>query len=100
AGSRWLAHLFSYSRIHPAYLRRGRAQLEMFQRFIENRERAHHGRDSNRKTLPFEWGLEHVGLPTTNDPESALRGYANTALADSDAFYAFKPTTDYTFDGH
>jgi hypothetical protein len=72
----------------------------MFRRFIETRERAHHSRDSNRRTLPFEWGLEHVGLPETDDPEAALRAYAENALADSDAFYSYEPTTQYTFDGH
>ena len=75
-------------------------RIVMFRKFIENRERAHHSRDSNRITLPFEWGLEHVGLPPADDPESALREYSNKALADSDAFYSYRPTTDYTFDGH
>lgn len=72
----------------------------MFQRFIENRERAHHARDSNRITLPFEWGLEHVGLPPSADPESSLLEYSAKALADSDAFYSYEPTSDYAFDGH
>jgi hypothetical protein len=72
----------------------------MFRRFIETRERAHHARDTNRRTLPFEWGLEHVGLPETDDPEAALKAYAENALADSDAFYSYEPTTQYTFDGH
>lgn len=72
----------------------------MFRRFIENREKAHHSRESNRRTLPFEWGLEHVGLPPTGNPELSLRDYAERALADSDAFYAYEPTRDYEFDGH
>jgi hypothetical protein len=72
----------------------------LFQRFIENRERAHHSRDSNRKTLPFEWGLEHVGLPQLPNPEEALREYASKALRDSDSFFSYTPTVDYTFDGH
>jgi hypothetical protein len=72
----------------------------MLRRFIENRERAHHSRDNNRKTLPFEWGLEHVGLPVTSDPETALRDYAAAAVANSDRFYAYEPTAQYEFDGH
>jgi hypothetical protein len=72
----------------------------MLRRFIENRERAHHARDNNRRALPFEWGLEHVGLAPESDAESALRQYADRALADSDAFYAYQPTTQYEFDGH
>lgn len=72
----------------------------MFRRFIENRERAHHARDNNRRVLEFEWGLEHVGLPTSDEPEIALRNYAEAALKDSDAFYAYEPTSWYEFDGH
>ncbi|HTG75131.1 MAG TPA: alpha/beta hydrolase family protein [Terriglobia bacterium] len=72
----------------------------MLRRFIENRERAHHARDSNRRPLPFEWGLEHVGLPSTDDPQSALREYSASAVAHSDAFYAYEPTSQYHFDGH
>jgi len=72
----------------------------MFRRFIENRERAHHARDTDRRTLPFEWGLEHLGLPPAENPEAALREYAQSALADSDAFYSYESTNQYTFDGH
>jgi len=72
----------------------------MFRRFIESRERAHHARDNDRRTLPFEWGLEHVGLPPTDNPEAALIQYSANALADSDAFYSYEPTNQYTFDGH
>ena len=72
----------------------------MLRRFIENRERAHHARDDNRRALPFEWGLEHVDLACTADPETSLKAYAQRALADSDAFYAYEPTSDYEFDGH
>lgn len=72
----------------------------VLQRFIENRERAHHARDNNRQSLPFEWGLEHLGLPRTADEEASLRDYADRALANSDAFYAYEPTNQYDFDGH
>jgi pimeloyl-ACP methyl ester carboxylesterase len=72
----------------------------MLQRFIENRERAHHGRDNNRRILPFEWGLEHVDLAPADDPESSLKAYAEEALANSDKFYAYTTTKDFHFDGH
>lgn len=72
----------------------------MLRRFIESRERAHHAQDSNRRSLPFEWGLEHVGLPATPDPRSALLAYSQEAVADSDAFYSYTPTSQYEFDGH
>jgi len=72
----------------------------MLRRFIESRERAHHAQDSNRHSLPFEWSLEHVGLPATQDPRTALLAYSQKAVADSDAFYSYTPTSQYEFDGH
>ena len=72
----------------------------MLQRFIEYRERAHHAQDSNRRSLPFEWGLEHLNLPPAADPELSLEQYARGALANSDSFYAYEPTSQYDFDGH
>src|SRR5215471_20695168 len=72
----------------------------MFRRFIENRERAHHARDNNRRALPFEWGLDHVGLSPSDHPKDTLLEYAKTALEDSASFYAYEPTADYSFDGH
>jgi dienelactone hydrolase len=72
----------------------------MIRRFIESRERAHHARDNNRRSLPFEWGLDHVGLPSTHDPRTALLAYAQNALAGSDTFYDYESTSQYEFDGH
>jgi len=72
----------------------------MIQRFIEKRERAHHARDTNRRVLPFEWGLEHVGVAATETPAESLQAYAGNALKNSDAFYSYLPTSCYEFDGH
>jgi len=72
----------------------------MFRNYIENRERFFHGRDNNRKSLPFEWGIEHVGLQATEDPEIPLRNFVSRALQDSPSFYACTPTERYDFDGH
>src|SRR5262245_19653550 len=75
----------------------------MLRRFIEYRERAFHGRENNRKSLPFEWGLEHIGVPSVingGDPCAILSEYVSQALTDSAAFYAHEPTTEYDFDGH
>ena len=71
----------------------------MLRRFIERREKAHHGKDTNRRPLPFEWGLDHVGVAASNDPESELLTYAENALHDSDRFYAYEPTDDFEFNG-
>jgi dienelactone hydrolase len=72
----------------------------MLRRLIEKQERAHHGRDNNRRSLPFEWGLEHLGLVPNGSPAAALAAYAKAVLGDSDTFYAYQPTVDYSFDGH
>ncbi len=75
----------------------------MLRRFIEYQEREHHGRDSNRVSLPFEWGLEHVGLSATANgtaPDTLLKSYAETAVRDSAAFYGYQPAKSYAFDGH
>lgn len=72
----------------------------MLRSFIHQRERAHHARDNNRKVLPFEWGLNHLGLAGQPDPQSALAAFANAAVADSDSFYACEPTSAYDYDGH
>jgi hypothetical protein len=72
----------------------------MFRSYIEQRERFFHGRDNNRRSLPFEWGLDHLGLDTNGDPETPLRDFVSRALLDSAAFYSYTPTNDYDFDGH
>jgi hypothetical protein len=71
----------------------------MLRRYIENRERFLHGRDDNRRSAPFEWGTEHLGIHP-NGNSAALRDYVSNALLDSDAFYAYQPTSSYDFDGN
>jgi hypothetical protein len=75
----------------------------MLRRYIESRERALYALHDNRKSLPFEWGPEHVGLCSARDrtdPETALHDYVQRALNNSDAFYACAPAKSYEFDGH
>src|SRR5262245_25107808 len=67
----------------------------MFQRYIESRERFLHGRDNNRKSLPFDWGTDHVGIQANGNAGSALHNYVARALSDSPAFYSYAPTSDY-----
>lgn len=71
----------------------------MFRWYIERREKFLHGRDTNRKSLPFEWGLEHLGLSPNGNSTAALRAYVSRALTDSSAFYACGPAPFYKFDG-
>ena len=69
----------------------------MLRSYIERRERFLHGRDTNRKSLPFEWGLEHLGLAANGNSAAAIHKYATEALNNSPAFYSCAPATDYEF---
>src|SRR5882672_7622176 len=71
----------------------------MLRKYIERRETFLHGRDNNRKSLPFEWGLEHLGLNPNGNSHSELRDFVSTALIDSPSFYACEPASSYEFDG-
>jgi len=70
----------------------------MFRSYFERRERSLHGRDDNRTSLPFEWGLEHVGIHPNGNSQTALLEYVASALRNSPAFYFCEPTTDYHLD--
>jgi pimeloyl-ACP methyl ester carboxylesterase len=72
----------------------------MFRRYIERRERFLHGRDNNRRSLPFEWGLEHLGLKPNGSFDAAFEDFVSRALLDSASFYRYEPTKQYDFDGH
>lgn len=72
----------------------------MLRRIIERRERAHHARDTDRVSLPFEWGLDHLDIRRGGNPESQLLDYAERSKKQSDAFFGYEPTEDYAFDGH
>src|SRR5262245_13874767 len=72
----------------------------MLRNYIERRERQFHGRDNNRKSLPFEWGVEHLGLDPNGNPEANLREYVTRTLLDSPSFYESPPIETYEFDGH
>src|SRR5262245_9788125 len=70
----------------------------MFRKYIERREISFHGRDDNRKSLPFEWGTEHLEIDPNGNAQAAIRDYASRALSDSSTFYSCEPTTHYRLD--
>jgi hypothetical protein len=74
--------------------------MTALRKYIEYRERKLHGRDRNRKSEAFEWGLEHVGLAGSDDPGSALRRFVMDAMSDSATFYSYRPADSFAFDGH
>jgi len=71
----------------------------MLRTYIQGREQALHGRDSNRKSLPFDWGIEHLGIEANGNRTAAIRNYVSEALGDSAAFYSCASIDDYRFDG-
>src|SRR5215471_15226424 len=72
-----------------------RPDRRMLRKYIERREWSFHGRDDNRKSLPFEWGTEHLGIHANGNSQAAILEYASKALSDGSAFYSGEPTTDY-----
>jgi hypothetical protein len=68
--------------------------------WIEDHVRAYEAmrfaQEPNRRLMPFEWGLEHVGGdPREPDPHAWLTGFARYTVEHSDAWYATEPASDY-----
>jgi hypothetical protein len=73
-----------------------------FMSWIEQRVRAYEemrfAQEPNRRIMPFEWGLEHVGLnPKDSDPRGSLMKFARETLAHSADWYATDAASDYEF---
>ncbi len=52
--------------------------------------------DDNRRVLPFEWGLQHIGGRTDeSDPRGFLDRWVEQTLASSGAWFATTPAEDY-----
>src|SRR5713226_9100033 len=52
--------------------------------------------DNNRRVLPFEWGLEHLGgRADERDPHGYLDRWVEHTLGQSDAWFATAPADDY-----
>ncbi len=52
--------------------------------------------EPNRRSLPFTWGLEHIGgRENETDPRGFLRRFVEQTLAASDAWFACETPTDY-----
>jgi hypothetical protein len=71
----------------------------MLRSYIERREILHHARDNNRRSLPFEWGTEHLGIHGNGNSASALYDYVSHVLDDSAAFYSSGSTSEYELAG-
>lgn len=58
-----------------------------YAQWIGPRERALHDETTNRVSLPFAWGSEHLGLDNVDALDALVKG----AVADSDAFFSAGP---------
>ena len=60
-------------------------------------------RSTDRVVGPFDWGVDWTAAwpiqSSLRDPEERLRELNQMAIADSPAFYAYRPPTDFRFDG-
>jgi hypothetical protein len=70
-----------------------------YERWINRWENRLAYRDSNRVVRPFEWGLDWLGLPAAADPAAAIRDYGRQAVRGSDAFFAYRPPSDFRLEG-
>ncbi|MEO8484319.1 MAG: abhydrolase domain-containing 18 [Acidobacteriota bacterium] len=51
--------------------------------------------DTNRIIRPFEWGLDWLGLPESDDPLGQVRAWAREAVAHSTEFFSAPTTSAY-----
>lgn len=71
----------------------------MLQAFFHAWERRLASVTTDRVVRPFEWGLDWIenGHPSSAPPEEILETWVSRVMADTDAFFAVPPTTDYHF---
>lgn len=63
---------------------------------VHRYERKRFDQELKRRTLPFAWGLEHLGISVNGDaPRSVLEKYVEQKIANSDDWYAVSPADDY-----
>jgi hypothetical protein len=73
--------------------------MHWFERRIRQYEHRRWTTDDNRRVMPFDWGLEHIGGdPNTADPAAHVREYSKWAIEHSSEWYAVTPATDYSLD--
>src|ERR1700722_14213626 len=74
--------------------------MSLLERKIRRYEHMRWAQEPNRKTLPFAWGLEHIGGSANEpDPRGYLDHFVEDTLAHSDEWYATGPATDYSLNG-
>ncbi|MGB6483953.1 MAG: alpha/beta hydrolase family protein [Candidatus Acidiferrales bacterium] len=70
--------------------------VSWFEQKIRRYEHKRWAAEPNRRSLPFAWGLEHIGgRENEADPRAFLRQFAEQTLAASDAWFACETPSDY-----
>src|SRR6202451_3766912 len=73
--------------------------MHWFERRIRQYEHRRWTTDDNRRVMPFDWGLEHIGGDRdAADPAAYVREYSRWAIEHSREWYAVTPATDYSLD--
>jgi hypothetical protein len=70
--------------------------VSYFEQRIRRYEHKRWAAEPNRGTLPFAWGLEHIGgRANETDPRGFLRQFVEQTLVASDAWFACETPADY-----
>src|ERR1700728_513439 len=70
--------------------------MNLLEQKIRRYEHMRWAQEPNRRTLPFSWGLEHIGGDAKeSDPRGFLDRFVEHTIAHSDEWYATTPADDY-----
>jgi hypothetical protein len=67
-----------------------------YEKRVRRYEQKRFDQEPKRRTLPFAWGVEHIGGdPADPNPRAFFDRYIADAVARSDDWYAVAPASDY-----
>jgi hypothetical protein len=70
--------------------------MSLFEQMIRRYEHRRWAEEPNRRTLPFQWGLEHIGGRADDpDPRAFLDRFVAETIPHSDDWFATAPADDY-----
>jgi|SRR5580704_3861705 hypothetical protein len=74
--------------------------MNLFEQRIRRYEHMRWAQEPNRRSLPFSWGLEHIGGDANDlDPGAFLDRFADQTIARSEEWFAATPADDYSLSG-
>jgi hypothetical protein len=73
--------------------------MSRLEQTIRRYEHMRWAQEPNRRTIPFSWGLEHIGGAANDpDPRAFLDRFVEETLANSSDWFAALPADDYRFE--